>query len=416
LKNPILRRRIKMKSLFPKCLPVLALWCCLLLTSCGGGGGSLTAGGGIDGTGIMSAGVVSAFGSIFVNGTEFDTSNAAIIINGEEIGVGDEVVRKNLDIGMVVTVEGTINADGISGIADRVTYTNNVAGPVESISSIDATTKEIVVLGQTVIINVITKFKPDSYGFDGIAPDDVVEVSGYFDDNGAIRATFIEKTGDITTILEYEITGLVEDLNITLKTFMINSLVVDYSSIAKNLTEGIPADGLFVEVEGRLAAGGELLATSIELADELGGEDGDEVEIMGFVTQVLENAELIKFLLGNQEVYVDPETALFVDGFPDDIAPGVKLEAEGSLEGGILFAREIEFWEPDQIEVEGFVTQVVSQSEFTVGEQDVQTDGETVFEPPDLEIAVDLKIEVKGVPVDIEQSVIEADKVSLEVD
>ena len=406
-----------MKSLFPKCLPVLALLCCLLLTSCGGGGGSITAGGGIDGTGIMSAGVVSAFGSIFVNGTEFDTSNAAIIINGEEIGVGDEVVRENLDIGMVVTVEGTINADGISGIADRVTYTNNVAGPVESISSIDATTKEIVVLGQTVIINVITKFKPDSYGFDSIAPDDVVEVSGYFDNEGKIRATFIEKTGEFTSGLIVEVTGFVKNLNFGLETFDINGLTVNYSSIAGELPEGIPAEDLFVEVEGTLdTPGGEMIATSIELADVLSGDDGDEVEIMGFVTAVLDNTELIKFNVGNQEVHVDPDTALFVDGFPENIAPGVKLEAEGSLEGGILFAREIEFWEPDQIEVEGFVTQVVSQSEFTVGEQDVQTDGETVFEPPDLEIAVDLKIEVKGVPVDIEQSVIEADKVSLEVD
>ena len=365
----------------------------------------------------MSAGVVSAFGSIFVNGTEFDTSNAAIIINGEEIGVGDDFVPDNLEIGMVVTVEGKINADGISGIADRVTYTNNVAGPVESISSIDATTKEIVVLGQTAIINVITKFKPDSYGFDSIAPDDVVEVSGYFDDEGKIRATFIEKTGEFTSGLIVEVTGFVKNLNFGLETFEINDLTVNYSSIASELPEGIPAEDLFVEVEGTLdTPGGEVIATKIELGDELDGEDGDEVEIMGFVTEVIDNAELIKFIVGNLEVHVDPDTALFVDGFPENIAPGVKLEAEGSLEGGILFAREIEFWQPDQIEVEGIVTQVVSQSEFTLGEQDVQTDGDTVFDPQDLEIAVDLKIEVKGVPADFEQSVIEADKVSLEVD
>ncbi len=79
----------------------------LLLISCGSGGGGMTAGGGIGGTGIISQGAVSAFGSIFVNGTEFDTSNAAIIVNGEEIGVGDESVLDNLDIGQVVTVEGT---------------------------------------------------------------------------------------------------------------------------------------------------------------------------------------------------------------------------------------------------------------------------------------------------------------------
>ena len=91
-----------MKSLFVKGLILLSLFC-LLLTSCKGGG-SNSAGGGIDGTGIMSAGVVSAFGSIIVNGTEFDTSTAAIIINGVEVGVGDDFVLDNLEIGMVVTV------------------------------------------------------------------------------------------------------------------------------------------------------------------------------------------------------------------------------------------------------------------------------------------------------------------------
>ena len=66
---------------------ISALFSVFLLISCGsGGGGGMTAGGGIGGTGIISQGAVSAFGSIFVNGTEFDTSNAAIIVNGEEIG------------------------------------------------------------------------------------------------------------------------------------------------------------------------------------------------------------------------------------------------------------------------------------------------------------------------------------------
>jgi hypothetical protein len=104
-----------------------------------------------------------------------------------------------------------------------------------------------------------------------------------------------------------------------------------------------------------------------------------------------------------------------VDGTAGDIALGVKLEAEGSLEGGILFAQEVEFWEPDQIEVEGLVTNVVSAYKFTVGDQDVQTDAETVYEggTPD-DIALGVTLEVKGVPVDISRSILIADKVSFE--
>ena len=59
---------------------------------------------------------------------------------------------------------------------------------------IDSATKEIVVLGQHVIANVITKFKGTT--FDTIAQNDLVEVSGLVDDTGAIRATFLEKTGE----------------------------------------------------------------------------------------------------------------------------------------------------------------------------------------------------------------------------
>jgi hypothetical protein len=415
--------RVKMKFLKSKCR-ILALLYCLLLTSfngCGGGGGSLTAGGGIDGSGIISSGVVSAFGSIVINGTEFDTSEAEIIVNGEQ-GFGDDFVLANLDVGRVVTVEGTISEGGESFIADRVVYSDNVAGPVTGVSGLDPTTneKEIMVLGQIVVVNFITKFKPDTFGFNSIALNDVLEVSGYLDDTGAIRATFIEKTGVFSSGIVVEVKGHVMNLQNSgpAKTFEINDLTVNYTSIAGDLPHGIPAEDQFVEVEGTLdTLGGVMVATDIELGDDSDSEDVDEFEIMGFVTEIISTSDIIEFKVGNQEVHVDPDMAEFVDGNVNDIVLGVKLEAEGNLESGILFADEVEFWKPDQIEVEDFVTDVVSETEFTVGDQDVQTDSETVFEGvlPD-EIEVDMMIEVKGVPVDIEHSVLIADKVSLEED
>jgi len=197
--------------------------------------------------------VVSAFGSIIVNGTEFDTSKTEIIINGEEVRGGDKFVQDYLEIGMVVTVEGTISEDE-SAVADRVIYSSNVAGPVTSVSGIDPITNEIeiVVLGQIVVVNFITKFKPDTFGFDSLSLNDVVEVSGYLDDTGAVRATFIEKTGVFSSGIVVEVKGHVMNLqNIGIqKTFEINDLTVNYTSIARRLPEGIPAKGQFVEVEG----------------------------------------------------------------------------------------------------------------------------------------------------------------------
>ena len=171
---------------------------------------------------------------------------------------------------------------------------------------------------------------------------------------------------------------------------------------------------LLVEVAGRLdVPGGQMLATEIQLADELEGNDGDQIEITGFVTGVVSTFE---FTVGNQMVETDEQT-VFVDGEAQDIAPGVKLEAEGVLVDGILLADEIEFWDPDQIEVEGAVTNIVSVSEFTVGNQVVQTDADTVFEGIEPEdIAEEIILEVKGVPIDIERTVLVADKVSFEVE
>jgi hypothetical protein len=400
-----------MKTFHPKNLILTALSALLLIFSFSCSGGSTVAGGGIDGTGIISTGSITSFGSIFVNGSEFDTSNALIIIDGEEIGIGDEVVQDNLDIGRVVNVNGSPGKDDESFIADRVIYSNNIVGPVESINNIDAKTKEIIVLGQTVILNVNTSFK--GTGFETIAVEDVIEVSGFFDDMGTVWATFIGKTGELTPGLEVEVTGYVSNLDTDLMTFAINDLTVDYLfADTSGLPGGMLTEGMLVEVDGSLdETGAVLLAATIEPADDLDAENADQFEITGFVTEVVPSTE---FVVGNQAVIIDPE-AVFVDGTQDDIILGAKLEAEGSLFDGVLHAWEIEFWETDQVEVEDVVTDIVSPDEFTVGDQVIQTDEHTVFDgiaPEDIELG--MLIEIKGVPTDIDYSIIIADKVSFE--
>ncbi|MDX1776672.1 MAG: DUF5666 domain-containing protein [Desulfobulbales bacterium] len=401
-----------MKKNLPKFLPLTAISAFLLLysLSCGGGAG-IIAGGGIDGTGIISRGIIAAFGSIVVNGSDFDTTNAEIVINGVTIGTGDEVVLVNLDIGRVVTVQGPLCTDDESCTADRVIYSDNVKGPVQAVWSIDNRTKEIVVLGQTVILNVNTKF--ENTGFDTIAVGSFVEVSGLFDDAGTIWATFIGKTGEFLPELEVEVTGYLMNLDDDLMAFTINELLVDYSSAdTGSLPDGTVSEGDLVEVHGYLDESGTVLvALAIEPGDDLDVANAEQTEFTGFVTAIVSTAE---FFLGNQPVIIDPE-AIFIDGSRDEIMPGAKLEAEGSLIDGNLHAWEIEFWEPDQVEIEDVVTAVASADQFTVGDQVIQTDENTLFEngtADDIEIGVDL--EIKGVPADIDFSIIIADKVSFE--
>ncbi|MBW2513254.1 MAG: hypothetical protein JRE21_01630 [Deltaproteobacteria bacterium] len=396
---------------FPVKSLLSALCALFVLVSCGGGPST---GGGIGGTGIISSGTVSAHGSIFVNGLEFDTSDAVIVVNGVEVGTGDEFVLDYLDIGKVVLVEGTGDMDASLAVADRVTYRDNVAGPVESMADFGPTTKEIVVLGQRVILNVLTIMK--GIAFDDLMQDDLVVVSGLVDDTGAIRATFLEKTGEFVPGNIVGVTGFVDNLDKDLETFQINSLTVDYFGIAPaDLPEEF-AENLLVEVEGTLdVAGGVMTATSIESGDEF--DDADQIEVLGFVTNVYSVVDPIEFSIGNQVVQLEAN-AEFVDGNAANIVLGAKLEAEGYLEDGILYADEIEFWGPDQIEVEGVVTATApDDSEFTLDDkQVVQTNAGTIFEPLGLDIEEGMMIEVKGVPTDMAYSVIVADKVSLEED
>jgi hypothetical protein len=405
-------RTNKMKKTLSKHLSLAGLSVFLLfyILSCSGGTGNI-AGGGIDGTGIISQGSIAAFGSIVVNGSDFDTTSAEIIIDGVAIGTGDEVVLDNLDIGRVVTVQGPLCTDDESCTAERVIYSDNVEGPVQSARSIDIKTKEIVVLGQTTILNVNTNFENTS--FNTIAVDDFVEVSGFFDDEGTIWATFIGKTGEIMPGLEVEVTGYVTDLDPNMMTFAISDLLVEYNlANTSNLPDGVLVEGILVEVNGYLDESGTvLIAETIELNDGLDISNADQIEITGFVTEIISTTD---FVIGKQLVIIDPE-AIFIDGNREDIMPGTKLEVEGTLIDSNLHAWEIEFWEPDQVEVEGVVTAITSSFEFTVGDQVIQIDENTFFEDgtqDDIEIGV--AIEIKGVPTDISFSAIIADKVSFE--
>src|SRR5712692_10195739 len=84
------------------------------LASCGGGTGS---------SGVTSTfGTITAFGSVFVNGVEFSTSGATIVLDD------NPATESNLRVGMVVTVSGPRSG---SGSATRIEVDDAVKGFVE---------------------------------------------------------------------------------------------------------------------------------------------------------------------------------------------------------------------------------------------------------------------------------------------
>jgi hypothetical protein len=335
----------------PAALALLILWGC---SGGAGGGGSLTAGGGIGGSGV-TVGSVSKFGSVFVNDVEYGTTDAVVVVDGAEKGSGDQTVLDNLSVGKLVRIEGPSAADG-TGTAQRIVYNEDVIGPVESITAVDADTSRLVVMGQTVIADRQTNFVNTTLAT--IAVGNVVEVSGFGDDQGFIHAGYLKMRADVyTSGSEVQVRGTAADVNTLLRTFKINQLNVDYSTAdLSQLTNGAPQTGQLLEVKGILNAGGTLVATLVKPEDILGVATADNVEISGIVT--LFNS-FTDFEVGGIAVLTDGATE-FNDILPEDIDVGSKLIVSGSLTNRVLLADTVR--STAQVKIESNVSSVGSSS------------------------------------------------------
>ncbi|UCF87998.1 MAG: hypothetical protein JSV70_06110 [bacterium] len=345
-------------------LIALALLTASFIAACGGGGGS--AGGGIGGTG-KAVGAIDGFGSIFVNGVEFETGTATVRFDD------NPGVESDLKLGMVVEVEGEFNDDGVSGTAAVVSYDDVVEGPVTS--AVNTTTKSFAVMGQTVFYTANTVFEISGGGI--LLPTDlnagtpVVEVSGIFDSAGQIRATRVERKSE--NFIEgdlLEVKGRVANLDTTDETFDIGALAVNYSAVATSFDNGTIndlAEGVLVEVKGDddPSVGG-LDADRIEFEFEDFGNDGDLLEFEGYVTSIVSTVTQ-DFVVGDLPVLTNGQTQ-WRGGYTQlvDVALDDKVEVEGTLQdqGGtlVLVAREVELDVEDNVRIEGPVQAVNSST------------------------------------------------------
>ena len=310
------------------------------LASCGGGS-SGTGGNG------MTFGTITAFGSVFVNGVEFSTSGATIVLDG------NPAMESNLRVGMVVTVSGS--RSGNSGSATRIEVDDAVKGFVEA--KLDA--NHWTVMGQTVLVDNQTRFENNVQPGVG----DFAEVHGLVVASGTISGSFIEKKN--APFPPFEVKGLVKNHNDAAKTFDIGALTVNYSGATiRDMPNpaGNAWNGLLVEAKGNTCAATPVCGTLTANKVEPNGpqmRDADEFEIEGFVTSLTSTSD---FVVGNQRVVTTGSTR-FEGGIASDIAVGVKLEVEGVLAGGVLTASKVEFGDGIRIEAD---IDTVGASSFTL--------------------------------------------------
>lgn len=298
----------------------IALLTCAALVACsaggdGGGGGQIA---GIEGTGI-----VSGFGSVWINGIEFETDDAEIVFNGEP--VDEEALR----VGDIVTVRGTIEDDRAE--ADKIVFDRVLDGPISRIQVRNGVGR-LVALGETVHIDTDTRFI--NTPADELDAGDLIAVSGVATDNGDLRATSIEQgpayRPDSTRI---DIEGRVRDL--AADRFYIGPLEIGYGSATVDRSAGELESGAFVQVFGTqgAAADAPLVADSIIVRSRGPASDRGQV----FRTGLIENFESPNdFTIAGQRV--DAEDAKRGDDASVDPAAGVFAWVYGTMRDGVLVA------------------------------------------------------------------------------
>ncbi len=371
------------------------------LLACSGGGSSSAAP-----AGKTISGVITGFGSVYVNGIEYDTTGASVRLDDVP---GDEL---QLQPGMLVTLHGSTNADGVTGTADSITYADVVEGVVLAVSLSNGS-GTLNVMGQTVQVNELTLFESDVPGItlDAIPLNCIAEISGYTDGGGTIYASRVEiKQAGLLPGDVLEVKGTVAGLDAT--TFRIGNLIVDYSGAAR--VPGNLADGLYVEVKGDTAPtdNGDsthtFAATDVEMEGGgdigIGGSEGDDLEMQGVVMAI--DAPAGTIVVNGQ--LMDVRADAMREGLTlADLTVGTFIRLEAEFTGTQWLVKEIEVGRSSDVEIKSVIEAVdliagtitvmgrdIAISASTLLNDNVSVAPEHYFDITDLQIGDRVEVEV----------------------
>lgn len=305
--------------------------------------------GGIGGTGI-SVGPITGFGSIIQNGVRYDVSQARFIRDG-----GSVSDQSHYHVGEIVKIQGTVNADGVTGKATQIDYGSLLQGQITAIS---ADGKSLYVLNQLVRTDSLTMLHTVKLLSD-LGVGNIVQISGARDAQGVIRAnsltlqqnSFIDSTS--TQLIE----GRITQVDVFTQTFILNGLTIDYSRVVR---DALPTVNEYVQVTSKTSLQNKVLqASTITAAKEfVQFNTGEKAELEGLVTAFINSS---RFALNGQLVVTTANTE-FENSTPADIKLNAVLEAEGKINSqGELVAEEISVRQASRgqtRELEGQVTAI----------------------------------------------------------
>jgi uncharacterized protein DUF5666 len=336
---------------------------------------------------VTMKGVITAraTGQITVNGVALATP-ATVQIEKVPSPAGE------LQLGMVVTVRADVS--GRSGEATEVEFEDVVKGKVSEVND-DSTLR---VGGQLVRVDDSTEFEDNLARLGSVGVDDRVRVSGVPDDKGGLRATRIDRLPG--TAEDFEVKGVVSGLSTTGFTLKTSIDAAPADTYTVTLAAGVTfpaglANGSFVEVRSAapVQAGNLIEAASISLEDRL-GDAQSEAEVEGIVTSATSGG----FVVAGVQVTTTDAT-LWDGGVAADLIPGVKVEAEGTLQAdGSLAARKVSFRYSSRLQgpVAGLAVAADGTGTFTVNGITVRVDALTEQRDPASALQAGDLVEVRG--------------------
>jgi hypothetical protein len=271
---------------------------------------------GIQGSGFMamSVGRITEPDSVTVNGVQYASDHARIFIDGSPAN------GRPLRVGQVVRVHGRVSPDGTTGVADEVEFVSDVRGEITA-RNVQAGT--FTVLAQTVLMDDETLIEGGSAD---LPVGTVVEVSGFADSAGEIIASRVDVQQGAAT---QQVRGVVAALDTNARTFLINTLLIDYENAE---VEGNLAEGAVVLVQSDPGALDVKRVTVLPVA-VASGERGN---IEGVITSFASDAE---FEVNGQPVVGDERTDYVLKGLT--LGPDVLVQVSGTFEDGVLVADRV---------------------------------------------------------------------------
>ncbi len=334
--------RFTMKNPIQKTALALAISSVLLLSACKHDEESTS---NEDPITTSTSGVITGFGSVFVNGIEYETGSATFVVDG--VSGGEELLK----LGMVISLTGSTATNG-TGNATSIEFDDDIEGAVIS-NDVDANgIGTLNIMGVTVTVDEYTVFESNANGIltmTDITAGNIIEVSGYASADGSVLATRLEvKSVAKVSGAEMEVKGSISALDETNQTFSIGTMTVDYSSASLGLDNGTIslANDLLVVIKST-----QDIANNILVADSVSLEDGgrkainydanaDTVKLEGVITQVISATEIE--VNGNTVLLTN--SPKFVHGSASTAAQGMKVTVKGHVNiDGVLIAEKVTF-------------------------------------------------------------------------